>query len=565
MSSRNKLELTWVGKDQEPQLEPRILLEDTSKSYGTNPANILIHGDNLLALKAIEQEYSGKIQCVYIDPPFNTQQAFEYYDDGLEHSIWLSMMKSRLQLIHKLLHESGSLFIHIDDNELGYLIAITDEIFGRKNRISVITFKQSSVSGPKAVNPGLVTTSSFILYYAKDKAHWKSNKVYVPVKRDDRYNKYITNFNEHYSNWKLDNLRNVIADKYGIKPTQLKTKFGDNLEHEIESFVLEDPRRIVRTARVAPKDINPEARIQLENSRLHPNKVFRSERENKDDYYFLNGEQLVFYSTKTKEIDGKYITGEPASTIWDDLLSNNLHKEGGVSFPNGKKPEFLIKRILELSTQKGDLVLDSFAGSGTTGAVAQKIGRKWIMIEQGEHCHTHIFPRLKSVADGDDQSGISKAVNWQGGGGFRYFHLAPSLLSRDKFGNWIISEEYNATMLAEAMCTHKGFKFKPDDSFYWKQGQSTELDFIYTTTQLVTREIADHIQSQMTVDETVLVCCKAYTVNPNDYPQMTFEKIPTSIIKRCEFGKDDYSLDIAENPQKHGTIELDSSEQGDSQ
>lgn len=563
--SRTKLELTWIGKDQEPQLEPRILLEDYGKSYGVQQENLLIHGDNLLALRALEQDYSGMIKCVYIDPPFNTQQAFEYYDDGLEHSIWLSMMRSRLQLIHKLLHPSGSLFIHIDDNELAYLIAITDEIFGRKNRISVITFKQSSVSGPKAVNPGLVTTSSFILYYAKDKARWESNKVYVPVKRDDRYNKYIVNFNEHFSSWRLDNLRNIIAEKYGIKPTQLKSKFGDKLEDVIENFVLEDPRRVVRTARVAPKDINPEARLQLENSRLQPNKVFRSERNNKDDYFFLNGEQLIFYSTKAKEIDGKYITGEPASTIWDDLLSNNLHKEGGVSFPNGKKPEFLIKRILELSTQKGDIVLDSFAGSGTTGAVAHKMGRKWIMIEQGEHCHTHIIPRLRSVIDGEDQSGISKAVNWQGGGGFRYFHLAPSLLKKDKFGNWVISNDYNSAMLAEAMCKHKGFKFKPDESFYWKQGQSTELDFIYTTTQLITRETADQIQSQMTADETLLICCKAYTVNPNDYPQMTFEKIPTSILIRCEFGKDDYSLDIAENPQKHGLNELNSAEQGDGQ
>ncbi|WP_195571767.1 site-specific DNA-methyltransferase [Paenibacillus sp. 1001270B_150601_E10] len=562
---RTKLELTWIGKDQEPQLEPRILLEDYGKSYGVQQENLLIHGDNLLALRALDQDYSGMIKCVYIDPPFNTQQAFEYYDDGLEHSIWLSMMRSRLQLIHKLLHPSGSLFIHIDDNELAYLIAITDEIFGRKNRISVITFKQSSVSGPKAVNPGLVTTSSFILYYAKDKARWESNKVYVPVKRDDRYNKYIVNFNEHFSSWRLDNLRNIIAEKYGIKPTQLKAKFGDKLEDVIENFVLEDPRRVVRTARVAPKDINPEARLQLENSRLQPNKVFRSERNNKDDYFFLNGEQLIFYSTKAKEIDGKYITGEPASTIWDDLLSNNLHKEGGVSFPNGKKPEFLIKRILELSTQKGDIVLDSFAGSGTTGAVAHKMGRKWIMIEQGEHCHTHIIPRLRSVIDGEDQSGISKAVNWQGGGGFRYFHLAPSLLKKDKFGNWVISNDYNSAMLAEAMCKHKGFKFKPDESFYWKQGQSTELDFIYTTTQLITRETADQIQSQMTADETLLICCKAYTVNPNDYPQMTFEKIPTSILKRCEFGKDDYSLDIAENPQKHGLNELNSAEQGDGQ
>lgn len=573
MKDNNKLELTWIGKDQVPKLEPRILLEDPNLSYHADFRvsdedifdNRLIFGDNLLALKALEQEFTGKIKCIYIDPPFNTNQTFEYYDDGLEHSLWLSMMRDRLLLLHKLLDPAGSLFIHIDDNELGYLIALTDEIFGRKNRISIITFKQSSVSGPKAVNPGLVTTSSFILFYAKDKSKWESHKVYVPISRDNRYNKYIINYEEHFSKWKLVNLRDVLADKYGIKPSQLKSMFGDTLESTIEEFVLEEPNRVVRTARVSPKDVNPEARIQLENSKAKKDIVFRCERIDKDDYYFLNGEQLVFYSSKTRLIDGQYITGEPASTIWDDLLSNNLHKEGRVSFPNGKKPEFLIKRILELSTRKGDLVLDSFAGSGTTGAVAHKMGRKWIMVELGEHCHSHIIPRLKEVINGTDDSGISKSVNWQGGGGFRYYRLAPSLLEKDKFGNWIISRQYNAAMLAEAMCKLKGFTYDPDDTTYWKQGKSTETDYIYTTTQLITREIADHIQEHMAENETLLINCKSFTVNPQDYPQITFEKIPTSILKRCEFGRDDYSLAIAQIPDKEKVGQMELFEEEDKQ
>lgn len=558
MSGKTKLELTWIGKDQEPKLEPRILLEDPELSYHADFRvsendifdNRLIFGDNLLALKALEQEFTEKVKCIYIDPPFNTQQTFEYYDDGLEHSLWLSMMRNRLIILHRLLHKTGSMFIHIDDNELGYLIALTDEIFGRKNRISIITFKQSSVSGPKAMNRGIVTTSSFILFYAKDKQNWDSNKIFVPTKRDDRYNKYIVNYGDHYSKWKLDNLRNVIAQKYGIQPAHLKKEFGDSLEEVIEKFVLDQPNRVVRTARVAPKDINPEARIQLENSKMQKDVIFRSERENKDDYYFLNGEQLVFYSSKTKLIDGKYITGEPASTIWDDILSNNLHKEGEVSFPNGKKPEFLIKRILELSTKKGDLVLDSFAGSGTTGAVAHKMGRKWIMVELGEHCHSHIIPRIKKLIGGNDDSGISKAVNWKGGGGFRYFQLAPSLLEKDKFGNWIISKEYNPEMLAQAMCKHKGYIYEPDEAVFWKHGKSTESDFIFTTTQLVTRELADQIMTQLDEDEHLLICCKAYNVNPQDYPRITFEKIPLTVLKRCEFGRDDYSLEINQIPQK---------------
>jgi adenine-specific DNA-methyltransferase len=207
-----------------------------------------------------------------------------------------------------------------------------------------------------------------------------------------------------------------------------------------------------------------------------------------------------------------------------------------------------------MMTEPGDWVLDSFAGSGTTGAVAHKMGRRWIMIELGEHCHTHIIPRLKSVIDGTDQSGISKSVNWKGGGGFRYYRLAPSLLEKDKFGNWVISKQYNAAMLAEAMCKHMGFTYCPDDNVYWKQGKSTERDYIYTTTQLITREIADQIQEQMAEGETLLICCKAYTVNPDDYPNITFVKIPQAVLKKCEFGRDDYSLSVSQLPPKE-TVE----------
>jgi adenine-specific DNA-methyltransferase len=198
---KQKLELTWIGKENRPRLEPRILREDPERSYhaphrvtGTDIFdNRLIFGDNLLALKALEQEFAGKIKCIYIDPPFNTQQAFEHYDDGLEHSIWLSLMRDRIEILHNLLSIDGTFFIHIDDNELAYLIALADEIFGRKNRAYIVTFKQSSVSGPKSINPGLVTTSSFILVYAKDKSLWRPEKVFVSTKRDGRYSKYIEN------------------------------------------------------------------------------------------------------------------------------------------------------------------------------------------------------------------------------------------------------------------------------------------------------------------------------------------------------------------------------------
>lgn len=553
--SKQKLELTWVGKEEQPRLEPRILLEDPEKSYHAKFRvsdndifdNRLIFGDNLLALKALEQEFTGKVKCIYIDPPFNTKQAFEYYDDGVEHSVWLSLLRDRINLLHSLLSPDGSLFIHIDDNELAYLTVLVDEIFGRENRISIITFKQSSASGPKAINPGIVTTTNFLLYYVKDKRQWNPNRVFVSAPRDDRYSKFIINFESGYEDWKLINLKDAFLQYEQLKTwNAAKQKYLDKLEEKITQFVVNNSEKVVRTARVAPKDVNENARQTLQLSVNNPGKVYRSLREDKDDYFFYNGEQLVFYKAKTKIIDSKITTASPLTNMWDDLLSNNLHNEGGVSFPNGKKPEALVKRVIELSTNPGDLVLDSFAGSGTTGAVAHKMGRRWIMIELGEHCHTHIIPRLQKVIDGADQGGISKAVNWQGGGGFRYYKLAPSLLQKDKYGNWIISKEYNAEMLAEAMCKHEGFTYAPNETVFWKQGQSTENDFIYTTTVPVTAALLETIADQMGGRETLLICCTAFLCREEDYPQITLKRIPAAVLARCEFGRDDYSLQVSQ-------------------
>jgi adenine-specific DNA-methyltransferase len=555
--AKTKLELTWIGKENRPKLEPRILLEDTSKSYHAPHRvtandifdNRLIFGDNLLALRALEQEFTGRIKCVYIDPPFNTGEMFEHYDDGVEHSVWLTQMRDRLEILHHLLAEDGSLFIHIDDNELGYLIAVADEIFGRNNRISVVTFKQSSVSGPKAVNPGLVSTASYILYYVKNKASWKPNRVFMPTERDDRYNRFIENPDDDFSLWTLLPLKEAFATRHKLKSKDLKKHFGDELEELLTEFVLEDPRRVVRTARVAPKDINPSARDALAQSGKHPGKIFRSEREDKDDYFFLDGEQLIFYAAKAIEIDGKWITALPASTIWDDLLSNNLHKEGDVEFPNGKKPEGLLKRILTLATNPNEWVLDSFAGSGTTGAVAHKMGRKWIMVELRDHCLTHVIPRIRKVIDGTDDSGVTAPTNWKGGGGFRFYRLAPSLLEKDSFGNWVISKEFNPAMLAEAICKLEGFLFSPSESVYWQHGHATESDYIYVTTQTLGREQLAQLSEQVGDNRSLLVMCSAFRARSLDgFTNLTIKKIPKTVLTQCEWGKDDYSLQIKNLP-----------------
>ena len=560
--NKNKLELTWIGKENRPRLEPRILLEDPEKSYHAPHRvsdddifdNRLIFGDNLLALKALEQDFSGKIKCIYIDPPFNTQQDMEHYPDGLEHSAWLGMMRDRIDAFHRLLSDDGSLFIHIDDNEMGYLIAVVDEIFGRKNRISIITFKQSSVSGPKSINPGIVTTSNFLLYYVKDKTKWSPKRVLSRIPRDTRYNTFIENFEAGYKHWTFRPLKTAFAQRVGIDPKHLKRHYGDDLESEIDTFVLANAERVTQPGRVKAKDVSEEARKMLQNSIDTKDVVFKEERADKEDRYFLNGKQILFYSSKVSEIDGERVTGQAISSIWDDLLSNNIHKEGGVSFPGGKKPELLLKRVLELSTSANDWVLDSFAGSGTTGAVAHKMGRRWIMVELGEHCHTHIMPRLNRLIDGHDTDGVTKATKWKGGGGYRFYALASSLLEQDEFGNWIISRKYNPAMLAEAMCKLEGFTYAPSDEVYWQQGHSTETDFIYVTTQTVSREQLHKLNDEVGPNRSLLICCGAYrTKRLEDFPYLTVKKIPKAVMQKCEWGKDDYSLEIKALPDARPT------------
>jgi len=220
----------------------------------------------------------------------------------------------------------------------------------------------------------------------------------------------------------------------------------------------------------------------------------------------------------------------------------------GVESFSTPKPEALIARIIEMTTEPGDWVLDSFAGSGTTGAVAHKMGRRWIMVELGEHCHTHIMPRLQKVIDGADPGGVTQAVGWQGGGGFRYFRLAPSLLEKDRWGNWVISKEYNAAMLAEALCKLEGFTYAPSDTLYWQHGHSTERDFIYVTTQTLSPQQLQALSDEVGSERSLLVLCLAFRGFADAYDNLTVKKIPNQVLTRCEWGHDDYSLKVENLP-----------------
>ena len=555
--TKNKLELTWIGKDKRPKLEPRILLENPEKSYHADHRvtendifdNKLIFGDNLLALKALEQKYTGLIKCIYIDPPFNTGEAFDNYDDGLEHSIWLGLIYERARYLHNLLSCEGTLFVHIDDNEFAYLTLILDEIFGRENRVSIVTFKQGSVTGHKSINPGLVTTTNYILVYAKDKNSWNPNRLFTSRDRDSRYSQFIQNFEENYYDWQYAPLSEALSHEFGVPARQLKKVLGGEYERKVNDFVIKNAKRVIRTARPDYKSVGQNVRDAIDASKENPEQVLLLERDSHSNMYFKNGERLLFYKDKLKEIDGKLVSGEPLSNLWDDLLSNNLHKEGGVKFPKGKKPEALVKRVLELSTDEGDLVLDSFAGSGTTAAVAHKMNRRWITIELGEQCDTHILPRMKRVVDGADKDGVSKPLNWNGGGGFRYYTIAPSLLEKDQWGRWVINKEYNPEMLSEAISKLEGFTFEPSDTNYWQHGFSTETDFIYVTTQTLSTEQLQLLSEEVGESRTLLVCCSAFRCKPDRFANLTLKKIPKMVLSRCEWGQDDYSLNVENLPQ----------------
>jgi adenine-specific DNA-methyltransferase len=527
MGKTTKLELTWIGKENLPRLEPRILLEDATKSYHATARiseqdifdNRLICGDNLLALKALEQEFSGKIKCIFIDPPYNTGSAFTHYADGLEHSLWLTLLRDRLELLRQLISEDGSLWITIDDNEAHYLKVLCDEVFGRRNFVANVVWQKAYTSNQTAKH--LSNTHDHILVYAKNTDSFQIGK----LPRTDEQKKTFSNpDNDPRGDWKAENLSAGKFYAAGQFPIQgphggtfypPKGRYWRCNEQQYQSWLKDGRITFGQKGRGRP--------------------MLKKFLKEMDDGLTANTwwTHEEAGSNKEASIDLKKMFGDR-----DDVFQN-------------PKPEKLLYRIIELSTSERDIVLDSFAGSGTTGAVAHKMGRRWIMVEVGEHCHTHIIPRLQKIVDGSDESGITKAVAWKGGGGFRYCRLASSLLKKDKFENWVISKQYNSAMLAEAMCKFEGFKYAPSDTEYWIHGHSTERDFIYVTTQSLTREQLQKLSDEVSENRSLLVCCSAFRVKAlSQFPNLTIKKIPKMVLNRCEWGRDDYSLEIKSLPQR---------------
>jgi adenine-specific DNA-methyltransferase len=523
MRKKQKLELTWIGKENRPKLEPRILLEDPAKSYhakhrvteGDIFDNRLIFGDNLLALKALESEFAGKVKCVFIDPPYNTGSAFTHYDDGVEHSIWLSLMRDRLEIIWRLLSDDGSLWISIDDNEAHYLKVLCDEIFGRANFLANIVWQSKDTPGNNST--GIAQTHNHVLA-------WRRSDLFSPnrlARTNDQDQYYSNPDNDHRGPWlgtPLTRVEHRDRDYYPLTAPDGRS-------------VLPPKGSSWRRPPDMMKQLEDEGRIwwgKNGDATFPKEKKFLT--EVKQDVVNQTWWPYEFGgSTRNASVEMKSIFGHKAFDT--------------------PKPEKLIFRVLALATKPGDLVLDSFAGSGTTGAAAHKMGRRWIMVELGEHCHTHIIPRLQKVIAGEDKGGISEAVNWQGGGGFRYYSLAPSLLRQDAYGQWVINKEYNAEMLAQALCKLEGFTYAPSDAHYWMHGSSTESDFIYVTTQTLNAEQLQALSDEVGEGRSLLVCCGAFRGAAERFPNLTLKKIPKMVLQKCEWGHDDYSLKVENLPQ----------------
>ena len=546
---KQKLELMWVGKEKRAKLEPRILIEDPEKSYHADKRvsdndifdNMLIHGDNLLALKALEQDYAGRVKCIYIDPPYNTGNAFEHYDDGLEHSIWLSLMRERLELLKNLLSDDGSIWISIDDNECHYLKVILDETFGRSNFISSVTVKSSTPSGPKTKNKikTIIKQKDYLLVYRKSE-NFRINPQYV---RKDKWDTHFNYFVDKESEIVLP-LIDVLKSKKILREEDTLRDFDIN-KKEHRRFYLTYSDFICQTQSYRNEDYKA---ISRKNGEV----VTFFNKGTSDELMFYNGRQLTPLTQSLQEVLFCDVYQKDFSVLlcdfWSDIDFQNTQNEGGVSFPASKKPEALVQRILRMSTNPGDLVLDSFLGSGTTAAVAHKMGRRWIGIELGEHCDTHCVPRLKKVIDGEDAGGITKSANWRGGGGFRYYNLAPSLVKFDEWGNPVINKDFNESMLVRALCKVEGFNFDPSPDVYWKQGKSTESDFIYVTTQHLTAQMLQKLSDDVGDSCTLLICCGSFDGKKDSYSNLTIKKIPKAILKKCEWNHDDYSLEIKNLP-----------------
>ena len=536
MEKKGKLELTWVGKYEEKELEPRILLEDEEKSYGdTDNENMLIHGDNLLALRALEQEYSNSVKCIYIDPPYNTGNAFEHYDDNLEHSIWLNLMYKRFKILYNLLSEDGFFCCQIDDAEGAYLKVMLDEIFGRENYLVTLYMQVRYPNKTLAEDSDYQKVIEQCHVYAKQKAKAKLNR---PKAEYD-----IGKFK-----WR-------VIEKEPGQIVVLGNKKVEIFKPGQYEIVEEEPSYIGLKETWATGSLT---RVKASAGEFF--ELYLAERKEEDGLGCLYkvegigedglGFRYISGPKKATANKGKFYSGIPlgrleelknggsfkylpVSNFYDFAGSfGNCRLEGGVGFKGGKKPEVMLQTILNYFTSPGDLVLDSFLGSGSTAAVAHKMGRKWIGIEMGDHCYSLCKTRLDAVIDGD-QTGISKDIGWKGGGGYRFYELAESLLVKHPIlPVYQINPSYTWKMMCQAICKIEGFRYDPNAEF---QGHSSENRFIHITEEFVNGKYVMGLLKALGERQSVLIYCKKHQADMIMPANVEIKRIPKDLLEKCTF------------------------------
>lgn len=526
----NKLELTWYGKDKPILVEPRLLIENAALSNTAadpDTENMLIHGDNLLALKALENKYAGQVKCIYIDPPYNTGSAFEHYDDNLEHSQWLQLIRPRLEILWRLLADEGSIWISIDDDEQAYMKVLCDELFGRSSFVASIIWQKRTSPDMRAV---ISDGHDYILVYAKDKELFKQKRNRLPLSEEQRKS-YKNPDNDPRGPW---------------TSTDCTAQAGHGTAEQF--YTLTTPAGRV---------------IELPKSLCWRFTKERMEEEIAAGRIWLGKDGKGVPRKKTYLKDS---TGVVPWTLWmNKEVGHNQEAKKEINALFGSdnafdtpKPERLIERIIHIATNPGDLVLDSFLGSGTTAAVAHKMGRRYVGIEMGSHAYTHCKVRLDKVIAGEDPGGITKSAKWEKGGGYRFYELAPTLINRDAFGEYVINEEYDADMLAAGVALHEGFTYHPDSNLFWKQSVGNEKSYLFVTTRHLNSQYLDAIKSGMEEDEYLIIACCSYDKGiDRAYDHITIKKIPQMLLERCEFGKTDYNLNIVQPPVYEDEEEYD--------
>jgi len=486
----------WVDKKDPRVTEPRIFLhKETIGDKDTE--NMLIKGDNLLALQSLLQDFRNKIKLVFIDPPYNTGNAFSHYDDGMEHSLWLGLMKTRLEALYKLLSRDGSIWISIDDDECHYLKVLCDEIFGRKNFVANVIWEKKY--SPQNDTKWLSDSHDHILVYAKNKDIWRPNLL---TRTEEMNAKYQNPDNDPRGIWKSSDL--------SVRTYTISTDYP----------ITTPSGRVVNP---------PKSRCWAVSKR-------RFEELVKDDriWFGKSGNNVPSLKRFLSEVQEGYVS----KTIWfrTEVGDNQEAKQEIKVFNSDDvfstpKPERLINKIIELASSEGDWVLDSFAGSGTTGAVAHKRNRKWIMVELGNHAKTHISPRLKAVISGKDQRGISEMVNWKGGGGFKYFELGDSLfVADDDLRLTVLNPKVYNGALIRAVLKVEGFKLlHPDNGLHGISGRT----IAHVTEQYLNQEYVEALLREVgDVADYLIIYAKTISSKIKLTENVEIRKIPDVLLKK---------------------------------